>query len=82
LIQVLPGVRRREKSGNEFECATVLNKHTQDVKYVEFHPSGLQLMSCSYDDTIKVWQEYDDDWYEAETLNGHESTVIYQQMLS
>ena len=32
-------------------------------------------MSCSYDDSIKVWEEGDDDWYCVDTLLGHESTV-------
>jgi WD40 repeat protein len=33
------------------------------------------LVSCSYDDTIKIWAEGDDDWYCRQTLQGHESTV-------
>lgn len=33
------------------------------------------LVSASYDNTIKVWTEEDDDWYATETLNGHSSTV-------
>jgi cytosolic iron-sulfur protein assembly protein CIAO1 len=60
----------------EFECVTVLNGHTQDVKFVKFHPHlSSVLFSCSYDDTIRVWKEEGDDWYCAETLTGHSSTV-------
>lgn len=33
------------------------------------------LVSASYDNSIKVWTEEDDDWYCTETLNGHTSTV-------
>jgi WD40 repeat protein len=32
-------------------------------------------VSCSYDDTIKLWSEGDDDWYCRQTLTGHDSTV-------
>lgn len=60
----------------EFECVTVLNGHTQDVKYLTFHPQlPSVLFSCSYDDSIKVWKEEADDWYCAETISGHASTV-------
>lgn len=33
------------------------------------------LASCSYDDTIKIWKDDDDDWQCTATLTGHESTV-------
>src|SRR5690606_41162894 len=33
------------------------------------------LASASYDDTIKIWRDDDDDWYCSATLEGHESTV-------
>jgi WD40 repeat protein len=33
------------------------------------------LVSCSYDDTIKVWLDDDDDWFCSETLKGHTSTI-------
>ena len=33
------------------------------------------LASASYDDTIKIWRDDDDDWYCADTLHGHDSTV-------
>lgn len=33
------------------------------------------LVSCSYDDTVKVWQEDNDDWVCTATLTGHTSTV-------
>lgn len=34
------------------------------------------LVSCSYDDTLKVWVDDEDDWFCSETLSGaHGSTV-------
>jgi len=33
------------------------------------------LASCSYDDTIKLWADQDDDWYCIDTMAGHNSTV-------
>mmetsp|Transcript_15285 Transcript_15285/g.31427 ORF Transcript_15285/g.31427 Transcript_15285/m.31427 type:complete len:509 (-) Transcript_15285:233-1759(-) len=65
----------------EFECLSVLQEHTQDVKQVKFHPRGLGaagqglLVSASYDDTLKLWAEDGDDWVCAQTLVGHNSTV-------
>lgn len=32
-------------------------------------------MSCSYDDTLKVWLDDEDDWFCSETLVAHKSTV-------
>jgi len=96
----------------EYECVSVLNSHTQDVKHVVWHPtqevrtggtrawraatwprwssaghgrkapgradsSALPqlLASASYDDTVKLYREEEDDWVCCATLEGHESTV-------
>lgn len=69
----------------EFECAGVLAAHTQDVKSVLWIPSTTasggcryMLLSCSYDDTIKVWAEAPkrkDDWRCVQSLSHHTSTV-------
>ena len=59
----------------EYECLSVLNGHTQDVKICRFHPTDGSLISASYDNTLKVWREEDDDWYCTETLQAHSSTV-------
>ena len=40
--------------GNEFECVSVLQGHTQDVKMVQWHPTMDVLFSCSYDNSVKV----------------------------
>ena len=51
----------------------------QDVKMVAWHPQGEVLVSCSYDDSIKLWVESDGEWECAQTLAGpglgHSSTV-------
>ena len=51
----------------------------QDVKMVAWHPKGEVLVSCSYDDSIKVWIDCDGEWECAQTLAGpglgHSSTV-------
>ena len=47
----------------EYECVSVIESHTQDVKKVVWHPHADVLASCSYDDSIKLYREDDDDWY-------------------
>ena len=42
---------------------------------VKWSPIEDTLLSTSYDDTIKIWKEDEDDWYCANTLKGHTSTV-------
>lgn len=63
----------------DFECAAVLGEHIQDVKGVLFHPlDSLLLASCSYDDSIKIWQTPpgdNDDWKLNYSINDHSSTV-------
>ncbi|NXF41444.1 CIAO1 protein, partial [Nyctibius bracteatus] len=59
----------------EYECVSVLNSHTQDVKHVVWHPNQELLASASYDDTVKLYHEEEDDWVCCATLEGHESTV-------
>lgn len=61
----------------EIECETVsvLQGHTQDVKFVTWHPSELILFSASYDDTIRVWAEDVEDWITVSLLQGHQNTV-------
>ena len=63
------------ESDLQLDCISVGQSHTQDVKSVIWHPTRELLLSCSYDDTLKVWQDDDDDWVCTETLKGHQSTV-------
>ena len=44
--------------------------HTQDVKKVVWHPTDPLLFSAGYDDTVKVYKEFGDDWECAESLTG------------
>ena len=51
----------------------MLDGHSQDVKFVLWHPRADNvLFSCSYDDSIKVWgcDEGDDEFYCLHTLTG------------
>ena len=61
----------------EIECESVLSSHTQDVKRVIWHPTEDILVSCSYDDTIRIFRNdpNDGDWACCGTIEGHESTV-------
>jgi len=59
----------------DYECASVLSSHTQDVKHVTWHPNKEILASCSYDNTIKLFKEETDDWTCYDTLDSHQSTV-------
>jgi len=67
----------------DFDCIAVLHGHEGDVKSLSFAASHNQwgegediLISCSYDDTIKLWAEDDGDWYCAATLPSiHTSTI-------
>jgi WD40 repeat protein len=70
--------------GGEFECLSVLQGHTGDIKCITFGPSHSQfgdgtevLYSSSYDDTIKIWAEECDEWYCVMTLDTsvHTSTI-------
>ncbi|KAF6729289.1 putative cytosolic iron-sulfur protein assembly protein ciao1-A [Oryzias melastigma] len=60
---------------DEYECVTVVNSHTQDVKHVVWHPTQELLASASYDNNICIYKEEDDDWECRATLQGHTSTV-------
>ncbi|XP_046389871.1 probable cytosolic iron-sulfur protein assembly protein Ciao1 isoform X2 [Ischnura elegans] len=66
-----------EELNGEFECAAVLNSHTQDVKRVAWHPERELLASASYDDTVRLYMENpsDGEWGEVAVLSSHSSTV-------
>ncbi len=38
-----------------------------------WHPGGEILVSCSYDDSMKLWREADDEWACEQTLAGAHS---------
>uniref|UniRef100_A0AAY4EQQ5 Probable cytosolic iron-sulfur protein assembly protein CIAO1 n=1 Tax=Denticeps clupeoides TaxID=299321 RepID=A0AAY4EQQ5_9TELE len=60
---------------DEYECVSVVNAHTQDVKHVVWHPTRELLASASYDNNVCIYKEEDDDWERRATLEGHTSTV-------
>ena len=60
----------------EFQCNEVLTGHSQDVKMVKWVPQKeFQLVSASYDDTVKLWDCEDDEYFCKQTLSDHTSTV-------
>ena len=62
---------------NEFETVAVLAEHTGDVKCVAWHPGREVLASGSYDDTVRLWRDVEEegDWCCVGVLEGHEGTV-------
>ena len=55
----------------EFECISVLPKHTGDVKSVSWVGSGEDdeyVVSCGYDDQVMLWAERMDDWVHVEAV--------------
>ena len=64
-------------NNTDFELLSVLTSHNGDVKHLAFSPSLPLLLSASYDDTLKLWEEdpNDDDWHCANTFIGHAGTV-------
>ena len=64
-----------QERGSEFECVSMLDGHTQDVKFVTWHPTEAILLSCGYDDSIKIWKEDDEEFFCCQTLDDHADTV-------
>lgn len=60
----------------DWECVAVLNGHSQDVKFLKWLPHSSILFSCSYDDSIRIWDcSTDDEWECVQILSEHSSTV-------
>ncbi|XP_044015397.1 probable cytosolic iron-sulfur protein assembly protein Ciao1 [Aphidius gifuensis] len=62
---------------DDYECASFITQHTQDVKKVKWHPHENILASSSYDNTVKLFMEDPTgvDWICTTTLSSHTSTV-------
>jgi len=61
----------------EWRCVSVLTGHDGDVKMVRFHPNRYMFASCSYDNTVRLW-DYSDaegDFVSVAVLQGHDNTV-------
>lgn len=67
------------ESDLEFEYSVngILSGHTQDVKFLKWHPNEDILFSASYDNSIKCWkyEHAADDWLCSYSIEGHLSTV-------
>lgn len=63
----------------DFICKSTFEGHKGDVKMVKFSPREDILFSCSFDETIKIWDlDYSkDDFILINTLNQHNGTVWY-----
>ena len=69
---------QRDSESNEFDCNTILEGHTQDIKEVKFHNKDNSILySSSYDNTVKIWMlsEVEEDWLCIKTLTDHINTV-------
>jgi cytosolic iron-sulfur protein assembly protein CIAO1 len=62
---------------SEYETVAVLAEHTGDVKCVAWHPEREVLASASYDDTVRLWRDIEEegDWCCVGVLEGHGGTV-------
>lgn len=49
----------------------------EDVKFVKWVPQSYTLLSCGYDDTIRIWNQEEEDWSsnDKDILKQHEGTV-------
>lgn len=69
-----------DSMNEEFECIAVLSEHEGDVKFVKWNDKGEDshvFVSCSYDDTLRIWRqdEYDEDEWNCVAMINLESTV-------
>lgn len=62
-------------AAQSWDCSDVKSDHSKDVKNVIWHPKANILISCSYDDTAKLFHKEGDDWKCHQTLSSHNSTV-------
>lgn len=62
---------------DEYETIAVLTEHQGDVKCVAWNYEDEVLASGSYDDTIRLWREVEEegDWMCVGCLEGHGGTV-------
>ena len=64
-------------NSEDYICKSTFEGHKGDVKMVKFSPREDILFSCSFDETIKIWDlDYSkDDFILINTLNNHSGTV-------
>ncbi|KAK6009177.1 WD domain, G-beta repeat protein, partial [Ostertagia ostertagi] len=60
----------------DFQVSSVLQPHTQDVKFITWHPSEELLVSCSYDYSIVFYKFDGEDWITQQKIpEAHKGTV-------
>ena len=66
-------------NSEDYFCKSTFEGHKGDVKMVKFSPREDILFSCSFDETIKIWDlDYSkDDFILINTLKYHSGTVWY-----
>ena len=57
-----------------FQCTKTIKAHDHNTSFIKFMPSGDQLISSSWDKTIKVWEI--STGYCLKTFEGHEGWVM------
>lgn len=68
------------KSNLTYDCSSILEEHTQDVKNIKFHPIiDDVLFSASYDNSIKIWQNStaEEDWVCIKTISDSHNNTIW-----
>ncbi|KHJ78185.1 WD domain, G-beta repeat protein, partial [Oesophagostomum dentatum] len=61
---------------DDFQVCSVLQQHTQDVKFVAWHPNEELLVSCSYDYSIVFYKFDGEDWITQQKIpDAHDGTV-------
>ena len=66
-----------EEDDDEYETIAVLSEHSGDVKCVSWNWESDIIASGSYDDTIRLWREVEEegDWMCVACIDGHDGTV-------
>lgn len=62
-------------AANEVVIKHVLEGHDRGVNWVDFHPSGLYIVSGADDRQVKIWQIDGSRAWETDTLSGHFNNV-------
>lgn len=68
-----------DEMNEEFECIAILSEHEGDVKFVKWNNINGEhsFLSCSYDDTLRIWRQddYDEDEFNCVGIIRFECTV-------
>ena len=83
-------ILREDTDDSDWSCVATLDSHTSTVWSLAFNSTGDRLVTCSDDQTLKIWQEYkpgnnfgiatpDDKpvWKCVCTLSGYHTRTIY-----